>query len=171
MVEEANAHMKQMKKNQQELREILARNKEEHREQMAQMMQVIMRLSREKRVVDDAGFVNTTTRVQGGTKGPVYSPASLTMPEKGIPHYPIPPMANAIPKTYPLLPAPMPSGGVYTYPYMPPPMIPSPPITQPRVNLMMLFTQSLPIQSSEEQKEQKRKNIKFMIQLEKDETQ
>ena len=48
MVEEANAHMKQMKKNQQELREILARDKEEHREQMAQMIQVIMRLSREK---------------------------------------------------------------------------------------------------------------------------
>ena len=63
MVEEANAHMKQMKKNQQELREILARDKEEHREQMAQMMQVIMRLSQEKGVVDDTSSVNTATRV------------------------------------------------------------------------------------------------------------
>ena len=35
MVEETNARIEQMEKNQQELQEILARDKEEHREQIA----------------------------------------------------------------------------------------------------------------------------------------
>ena len=45
MAEKTIAHMEQMEKNQQELREILAKDREKHREQMAKMMQVIMRLS------------------------------------------------------------------------------------------------------------------------------
>ena len=45
MAKETITHMEQMEKNQQELREILTRDREEHREQMAQMMKVIMKLS------------------------------------------------------------------------------------------------------------------------------
>ena len=45
MVEETDACIKQMEKRQQELREILARDREDHRERMTQMMQVMMRLS------------------------------------------------------------------------------------------------------------------------------
>ena len=45
------------------IRDILAKDREEHQEQMAQMIQVIMRLSRKKGVVDDIGFVNMVTRV------------------------------------------------------------------------------------------------------------
>ena len=82
-------------------------------------MQMIIRLSRDKGVVDEAGFVNTITRVQGVTKGPAHPSARPAMPEVGIPYYLVPPLVNAIPKTYLSPPAPMPSGGVYTYPYMP----------------------------------------------------
>ena len=46
-----------------ELKEILVRDREEHREQMTQIMQVIMRLSRDKEVANDVGSVNTATRV------------------------------------------------------------------------------------------------------------
>ena len=45
MAKEMVAHVEQMKKNQQKLQEILVRDREEHREQMAQMMEVIMRQS------------------------------------------------------------------------------------------------------------------------------
>ena len=68
-----------------------------HMEQMAQMMQVIMRLSRKKRVVDDASSMNTATRVQRITKGPNYRPANFVMSKVGTPHCPVPPMENAIP--------------------------------------------------------------------------
>ena len=44
MVEETATHLEQMEKNQQELCEILIRDHEEHREQMAQMMHIIMRM-------------------------------------------------------------------------------------------------------------------------------
>ena len=56
MVEETAARIKQMEKNQQELQEILTRDREEHRQQMAQMMQVIMRMARDKAIIDDIGF-------------------------------------------------------------------------------------------------------------------
>ena len=48
MAEETTTLIQQMEKNQQELREILARDNEDHRKQMAQMMQIIMRIAREK---------------------------------------------------------------------------------------------------------------------------
>ena len=77
---------------------------------MAQVMQVNTRLSRGKGVVNDADSMNTVTRVQEVTKSPTYPPTSPTMLEVGIPHYPIPPLANAILETYPFSPTPMPSG-------------------------------------------------------------
>ena len=78
--------MEQMEKNQQELREILARDREEHQEQMAKVMQVIMRSSREKGAVDEAGSVSTITGVQGVIEGPTYPSTSSVMPKVGIPH-------------------------------------------------------------------------------------
>ena len=84
---------------------------------MAQVIQVIMRLSREKGVVNDAGFVNIVTRVQGVIEGLAYPPIRFAMPEVGILRYPVPPLANAIPKIYRHPYSPMPFGGVYTYFY------------------------------------------------------
>ena len=105
------------------------------------MMQVIIRLSREKRIVDDAGSVNTVVRTQGVIKGPMYHLASVAMLGLGIPHYLIPSMANAIPETYyPPSSTLMPSEGLYTYPYMPLTVVPSPLVTQSKINLGMLFT-------------------------------
>ena len=109
------------------------------------MMQVIMRLSRDKEVTDDADSVNIATRVQRVIEGLVYYPTSITMPQVGTHHDPIPPMANVMSKTYPHPPAPMPSREVYIYPYIPSPIIPSPLVTQAEVNPRMLFTQSLPV--------------------------
>ena len=78
-----------MEKSHQEPREILARDHEEHREQMAQIIEVIMRLSQRKRMADDAGSMNTTARTQWVTEGPMYNPyhsVSHTMPEVGTPY-------------------------------------------------------------------------------------
>ena len=99
-----------------------------------------MKLSREKGVVDDAGFMNIVTRVQRVIEGPTYPPTSLDMPKVGIPHCLVPPLANAILETYPPPLAPMPFGGVYTYLYMPSPVISSPPVAQAKVNPTTLFT-------------------------------
>ena len=77
MVEEIVVCMEQVEKNQQELWEILERDPKEHRKQMAQMMQVIMRLSQEKKVVDDVGSVNIAIKAQGVIESPMYHPASL----------------------------------------------------------------------------------------------
>ena len=126
-------------------------------------MQVIMRLSRDKGVVDDVDSINITTRVQRVTEGLVYHPASIAMPEVGTPHGPIPPMTNVMPKTYPLPPALLPSGEVYTYFYIPSLVIPSPQITQAEMNLGMLFTQSLHVQSSDDLKKQERKRVESMM--------
>ena len=98
MAEESIARVEQMEKNQQKLQEILAKDRDEHREKMAQMMQVIMRLSQEKRVVE----------------GLVQHPTSYAMLKMGTFHCPIPPMVNAIsescfPSSTPIL-----SGEVYT---------------------------------------------------------
>ena len=59
MVEEIVARIEQMEKNQQELREILTKDCDEHHEQMAHMMQVIMKMAQDKGTFDDIGFVNT----------------------------------------------------------------------------------------------------------------
>ena len=129
------------------------------------MMQVIIRMSREKGVVDDADLVNITVRAQGVTEGPMCHSASLAILEVGTLHYPIPPMVNTIPETcLPLFHAPMPSEGVYTYPYIHPSMVPSPPISQAEINLGILFTQFVHVQSSEEQKEQERKGVHDAIE-------
>ena len=92
-------------------------------------MQVIMRLSRDKGLVDDADSINTTTRVQRVTEGPAYPLARLAMPEVRIPHCLVQPLASTILETYPSPTTLMPFGGVYTYPYMPSPVISSPPVT------------------------------------------
>ena len=92
-------------------------------------------------MVNDAGFVNIATRVQGIIETFAYPLASLVMPEVGIPYYPILPISNVMLETYPpSLLTPMPSRWVYTYPYMPHPIIPSPLITQVDVNPTTLFT-------------------------------
>ena len=92
------------------------------------------------------------------------------MPEIEASHYPVPPMANTMPKTYFSPPAPMPSGRVYTYPYMSPLVIPSPPIVQVEINLATLFTQSPPVQNVEEMKKQERKRVELMMQPASNET-
>ena len=61
------------------------------------MMQVIMRLSREKRVEDDTDFVNATTRVRGVIEGPSYPLPSLVVSKMGVLPYPVLPLANVIP--------------------------------------------------------------------------
>ena len=61
MAEETAYRIEKMEKSQLELREILVRDRKEHHKQMAQMMQVIMRLPRKKGVINDIGFVNATT--------------------------------------------------------------------------------------------------------------
>ena len=76
---------------------------------MAQMMEVIIRMAREKGTVDDDGSANTTSTVKGITESLAYPPFSLAMPEVGISHYPIPLMANAMLETYPSFCASMPS--------------------------------------------------------------
>ena len=68
MVEETVTCIEQMEKNQLDLHEILARDCEEHREQMAQMMKVIIRMARRKRTVDDTGSMNIVARTQGITE-------------------------------------------------------------------------------------------------------
>ena len=99
---------------------------------MAQIMEVIMRLSRGKGVVDDASSVNTIARTQGVTEGSVYNPynhVGHTTPKVGTPYCPIPPIMNTLSKTcLPLPPALIPSGWVYTYPYIPPLIVPIPPV-------------------------------------------
>ena len=107
-------------------------------------MPEIMKLSREKGVVDDAGFMNIVTRVQRVTEGPTYPPTSLDMPKVGIPHCLVPPLANAILETYPPPLAPMPSEGVYTYSYTHSLLISNPPVAQVEANPATLFTQALP---------------------------
>ena len=103
-----------------------------------------MRLSRAKGIVYDVGSMNTTTRTQGVTEGPVYNPyhpIRHTMPEVGISHCPIPPMMNTLQDTCPLHLVLIPSRGVYTYPYIPPPVVPSPLVAQVEVNHVFVFTQ------------------------------
>ena len=53
-------------------------------------MQVIMRLSLEKGVVDDIGFVNATTRAKGVIEGPSFPPTSPVVSGMGVLPYLIP---------------------------------------------------------------------------------
>ena len=93
------------------------------------MMQVIIRLSQDKGVVDDVGSMNTATRVQGVTDDLVYHPNNIVMPKVGTLHGQISPMENVMLETYPPPHAPILFGGMYTYPYIHFPIIPSPSVT------------------------------------------
>ena len=66
---------------------------------MAQITEVIMRLSRGKKIVDDVGSMNIDARTQRVTEGLVYNPYHLvgqTIPEVGTLHYSIPTMMNTL---------------------------------------------------------------------------
>ena len=66
----------------------------------------------------------------------------------------------------------MPYEGVYIYPYVPHSVIPS--HRSPKSRLiwqLTLFTQTLPIQSLEKEKEHERNNVDSMMQTKKDKTQ
>ena len=97
--------------------------------------------------------MNIVTRTQGVTKGLAYPFASFAMPEVGIPHYLVPLMENVMLETYPSPYSSMPSGGVYTCPYIPPSVVPNSLVAQVEINTETIFTQALPVQSSEELKE------------------
>ena len=125
---------------------MLVRDHEEHHEQMAQMMQIIMRIARKKGTVNDANFVNTVARTHQVTEGLVNPPTNSVNLDVGASHHSIPPLTNVNPKIYPPPPTSMPLGGVYTYPY-----------TYPYMP---------PLQSSEELKEQERKKLEMMMQSE-----
>ena len=92
-------------------------------------------------------------------------PTNFVIPDAGTSHYSIPPLTNVNPKIYPPSLALMPPEGVYIYPYMLPLVVPNPPITQMDDSSTTIFTQSLPLQSSEELKEQERKKLEMMMQF------
>ena len=97
MVEDTVTRVEQIERSHYELREILIKDWEEHQEQLTQMMEIIIRMSRWKRIVEDIGLVNKIARMQGITKGPAYNPYHLVehaMLEASTPYYPIPPMVN-----------------------------------------------------------------------------
>ena len=110
MAEETATRIKQMEKSQQELREILVKDCEEHHEQMAQMIQIIMRIAREKRTINDASFVNIVARTQEVTEGLVNPLANSVIPKVRAYHHSISPLTNVNPEIYPLPPTPMPLG-------------------------------------------------------------
>ena len=89
----------------------------------------------------------------------MYDPTNFTISEVGTPHYPIPSMVNVVSEIHPSPLTPMSFRGVYTYSYMPLLVVLSPLVAQVKVNLAMLFTQSLPIQTSDELKEQEQKKV------------
>ena len=93
-------------------------------------------------------------------------PTNFVIHEARVFHHSIPPLTNVNLKIYPLPLALMPLGGVYTYSYMPSPIIPNLSITQVDGNPAIIFTQSLPLQSLEELKEQERKKLKMMMKFE-----
>ena len=122
-----------------------------------------MRIAHEKGIVNDVDSVNNAARTQGATEGLVNPSINSVIPDVETSHHSIPPLTNVNPEFYPPPPTPMPFGEVYTYPYMPPFVIPNPPITQVDGNLVTIFTQSLPLQSLEELKEQERKKLEMMM--------
>ena len=129
--------IEQMEKSYQELWEILIKDREEHWEQMAQMMEIIMKMSRGKGIADETGLVSTVARMQGVIEGPVYNPyhpSVHAMPEVSITYYPIIPMVNTLQDTCSPPLTPILSGGLYTYPYIPPLMVPNLPVTQAKMN-------------------------------------
>ena len=89
----------------------------------------------------------------------MYPPARPAMPELGIPHFLVPPLANAILEAYPFSLALIPSGGVYTYPYMPSPIISISPVAQAEVNPMTIFTQALLDRISKNRKSNKEREL------------
>ena len=62
-------------------------------------MEIIMKLSQGKRIVDDTRSVNTITRTQAVTKDPIYNSYHLAghvMPDTSIPYYPAPPLVSTL---------------------------------------------------------------------------
>ena len=72
------------------------KNQKERREQMAQIMEIIVQMYRGKGTADDSRLVNITSRVQVVTKKPAYSLYHVTVYailETSMPYCPIPPLA------------------------------------------------------------------------------
>ena len=104
-------------------------------------------------------------------ESPAYSPCPVinhSSSEIGMLPYFSPPLINTFQEMCPL---PMPSRGVYTCPYMPHLMGPEPAITQTKVNLGAIFIHPMTVPSPKDLKEQKRKNLEFLMQSRSLETQ
>ena len=71
------AHVEQMERSHQELRELLMKNQEQHRDQMARMMDVIAKISRGKGFIDDFGPVNRIIGLKMFMEGLIYSTCSI----------------------------------------------------------------------------------------------
>ena len=97
-------------------------------------MEIIMKMSQGKGIVDDAGSINTTSRTQGVTEIPTYTYYHFTghaMPNTNAFYFLIPPLVSTPQET---CPPSVPSRWVHIYPYIPLPMVSSPPMTQAKVN-------------------------------------
>ena len=87
---------------------------------MGQMMDIIIKMSRGKGVVDDSRSVNTIPEIQMVMEGLVYSPCPTTshsLLKMSMPPFPIPPLVSTFQETNP---PHIPFRGVYSYPYIPP---------------------------------------------------
>ena len=62
MAEHTIAHVEQMEKSHQELRELLMKNPDEDCQQMGQMMDIIIKMSQGKGITDDSGSMKRSLK-------------------------------------------------------------------------------------------------------------
>ena len=77
---------------------MLIKDQEKCREEMAWMMDVLIRLSKGKRITNNLGLVNTVVEIQMVTEGPVHSLCPIIgypPPEMNVPLCPAPLLVNA----------------------------------------------------------------------------
>ena len=112
-----------MEKAHHDLKELLLKNKEKHRAEMARMMETMIRMSKGKDVASNPNLIEAAAETGTSREEPLYPPGFTPRHAHGLPEIGqqtgfAPPLIHAFQETGPL---PAPPVGTYNYPGIPPP--------------------------------------------------
>ena len=173
MADENVTRFEQMEQATQELKEMLLKNHEEHREQMASLTEIILRMTKGKVTTEGPSPIDVAIGSRIVQEEPLYplgfTPIHMQASQEmcPLPNI-IPPLAQT---TQGACPIPSPPIGASTFPYVPPSIGQMHESGQYGVNPRVSFINPMLVHDPEEPKEQERSGKELVVHVEGTKTQ